>query len=191
MLIQNFKIALASQGMFILERRYPLSSRYPKRTKISRKSYLILIFFVLQKWSDRHGTLHQLRDSRLQLYTQNVRGIRSGRVLYASAIKLPEEPPDSRCYCRGFKKYNGRWLVSRRGRRAKDRRDWERLSVARGFTHHRDYATSLFHPLESFILSRTVKSHRACELQIPLIKRKGENNAPQRTAGSTFSLYYT
>lgn len=42
--------------------------------------------------------------------------------------------------------------------------------MARDFRHRRDYATSLFHPLESLILSRTVKSRRARELQIPLIE---------------------
>lgn len=50
--------------------------------------------------------------ARCATITQNVRDIRVaddrfGHVLYAFAIKLLEEPLDSRRYCQGSKKYNG------------------------------------------------------------------------------------
>jgi len=66
---------------------------------------------VRSSWNDaltaRFGTA-----TVYKAYTAFVADDHSGLVLYASAIKLLEEPPNSRRYCRGFKKYNGREIVS-------------------------------------------------------------------------------
>lgn len=94
-----------------MEKRYLLSSQYQNEQRFREN---LSRFLYSSCWPDRHWNV--ALAARFATYTQNgtfVADDRPGHVLYASAIKLLEEPLDSRRYCQGFTKYNGREIVSR------------------------------------------------------------------------------